>query len=119
MWSWHTNNYKKEEEPIDDWKKRRADGRIWRQKKIGGILFPMAYFGVGGEFGVGGKFDNNGRFDFWLPYADQGYVDDDADVMSKMGKFFSGSKKGKKDAAKGSKKAPEPADMAPKKKKFF
>ena len=27
-----------------------------------------------------------------LPYADQGYVDDDADVMAKLGNFFSGNK---------------------------
>ena len=44
----------------------------------------MASFGVGGEFGVGGKYDNGGRFDLRLPYADQGYVDEDADFMGKL-----------------------------------
>jgi hypothetical protein len=42
-----------------------------------------------------GKFDNGGRFDLRLPYADQGYVDEDADVMGKIGSFFGGGKKKK------------------------
>ena len=42
---------------------------------------------------VGGKYDNGGRFDLRLPYADQGYVDDDADVMGKLTSFFGGGKK--------------------------
>lgn len=98
--------YKKGEDPIDEWKKRRASGQIsdlddqyGDPKKVGGIPIPGASFGVGGEFGVGGKFDNGGRFDLRLPYADQGYVDEDADVMAKLGNFFSGGKK---------KKEPEP-----------
>ena len=40
-----------------------------------------------------GKFDNGGRFDLRLPYAEQGYVDEDADVMGKIGSFFGGGKK--------------------------
>jgi hypothetical protein len=106
MWSWQTKTYKKGEDPIDEWKKRRADGTIsdlenqyGDPKEIGGIPLPMASFGVGGEFGVGGKYDNGGRFDLRLPYADQGYVDDDSDVMGKIGDFFGGGKK-KKAAAK-------------------
>jgi hypothetical protein len=97
MWSWQTKNYAKGQDPIDEWKKRRADGTIsdlenqyGDPKKIGGIPIPGASFGVGGEFGVGGKFDNGGRFDLRLPYADQGYVDEEADVMGKIGKFFGG-----------------------------
>lgn len=31
-----------------------------------------------------------------LPYADQGYVDEDADVMGKMASFFGGGQKPKK-----------------------
>lgn len=99
MWSWQTKNYAKGQDPIDEWRKRRADGTIsdlenqyGDPKKVGGIPIPGASFGVGGEFGVGGKFDNGGRFDLRLPYADQGYVDDDADVMGKIGKFFGGGK---------------------------
>lgn len=42
---------------------------------------------------VGGKFDNGGRFDLRLPYADQGYVDEDADAMKKLTNFFGGGKK--------------------------
>lgn len=40
-----------------------------------------------------GKFDNGGRFDLRLPYAEQGYVDEDSDVMGKIGAFFGGNKK--------------------------
>jgi hypothetical protein len=61
-WAWQTKTYKKGEDPIDEWKKRRADGTIGDledqygdPKKIGGIPLPMASFGVGGEFGLGGK----------------------------------------------------------------
>lgn len=100
MWAWQTKTYKKGEDPIDEWKKRRADGSIsdldnqyGDPKKIGGIPLPSASFGVGGEFGVGGKYDNGGRFDLRLPYADQGYVDEDSDVMGKLGSFFGGGKK--------------------------
>eukprot|EP00429_Kryptoperidinium_foliaceum_P068706 CAMPEP_0176065532 /NCGR_PEP_ID=MMETSP0120_2-20121206/32696_1 /TAXON_ID=160619 /ORGANISM="Kryptoperidinium foliaceum, Strain CCMP 1326" /LENGTH=209 /DNA_ID=CAMNT_0017399125 /DNA_START=90 /DNA_END=716 /DNA_ORIENTATION=+ len=100
MWAWQTKSYGKGEDPLDEWKKRRADGSIsdlndqyGDPKKVGGIPLPMASFGVGGEFGVGGKFDNGGRFDLRLPYADQGYVDEDADFM---GKIF-GKKKAKKE----------------------
>lgn len=59
MWAWQTKTYKKGEDPIDEWKKRRADGSIsdlenqyGDPKKVGGIPIPMASFGVGGEFGV-------------------------------------------------------------------
>lgn len=100
MWAWQRKEYKKGEDPINEWKKRRESGQIsdlddqyGDPKKIGGIPLPMASFGVGGEFGVGGKFDNGGRFDLRLPYADQGYVDEDADVMGKVTNFFSGGKK--------------------------
>jgi hypothetical protein len=101
-WAWQTKTYKKGEDPLTEWKKRRASGQIsdlenqyGDPKKIGGIPLPSASFGVGGEFGVGGKFDNGGRFDLRLPYADQGYVDEDSDVMGKIGNFFSGGKKAK------------------------
>lgn len=43
-----------------------------------------------------GKYDNGGRFDLRLPYADQGYVDEDADFM---GKLF-GKKKPKQEPPK-------------------
>ena len=99
-WAWQTKKYEKGEDPIDEWKKRRADGRISNlddqygdEKNKGGIPLPMASFGVGGEFGVGGKYDNGGRFDLRLPYADQGYVDDEADIMAKIGNLFGGGKK--------------------------
>jgi hypothetical protein len=62
MWAWQTKSYGKGEDPLDEWKKRRADGTISNlddqygdEKKKGGIPIPQASFGVGGEFGVGGK----------------------------------------------------------------
>merc|ERR1711920_627482 len=89
---------------INEWKKRRETGDIsdlenqyGDPKEIGGIPLPSASFGVGGEFGVGGKYDNGGRFDLRLPYADQGYVDEDADAMGKLTSFFSGGKKKKEE----------------------
>jgi hypothetical protein len=121
MWSWQTKNYKKGEDPLDEWKKRRADGTIsdlenqyGDPKKMGGIPLPMASFGVGGEFGVGGKFDNGGRFDLRLPYADQGYVDDDSDFMGKLGNMFGGNKKKKEEPKK-----PQAKKAPPKKKGWF
>ena len=67
-WGWQKKQYKKGEDPINEWRKRRASGQIsdlenqyGDPKNIGGIPLPSASFGVGGEFGVGGKFDNGGR----------------------------------------------------------
>jgi hypothetical protein len=116
-WAWQTKNYAKGEDPLTEWKKRREDGTIGDlenqygdPKKIGGIPLPMASFGVGGEFGLGGKFDNGGRFDLRLPYADQGYIDEDSDVMGKLAGMFGGNKKKEEEAKakKNLKKAPEP-----------
>lgn len=60
MWGWQSKSYETGEDPIDEWKKRRADGTIsdlndqyGDPKKVGGIPLPTASFGVGGEFGVG------------------------------------------------------------------
>lgn len=120
MWGWQTKQYGKGEDPLTEWKKQRASGNIsdldeqyGDPKEIGGIPIPGASFGVGGEFGVGGKFDNGGRFDLRLPYADQGYVDDDADFMGKLTSIFGGNKKAMK------KEAPPaaPPKEEPKKKK--
>mmetsp|Transcript_15620 Transcript_15620/g.32396 ORF Transcript_15620/g.32396 Transcript_15620/m.32396 type:complete len:257 (+) Transcript_15620:49-819(+) len=123
-WGWQTKQYKKGEDPIDEWKKRRESGVIsdlddqyGDPKKIGGIPLPMASFGVGGEFGVGGKFDNGGRFDLRLPYADQGYVDEDADVMGKLSDFFGGGKKKKEAEAKAAAAAAAAEEASKKKKK--
>ena len=58
---------------------------------------------------LSGKYDNGGRFDLRLPYAEQGYVDEDSDVMGKISSFFGGGKK---------KEAPAPSvkEEPPKKK---
>jgi hypothetical protein len=123
MWGWQSKSYKKGEDPLDEWKKRRAAGTIsdldnqyGDPKEIGGIPLPMPSFGVGGEFGVGGKYDNGGRFDLRLPYADQGYVDEDADVMGKISGFFGGNKKKKaEEAAAAAAAAAKKADAEKKK----
>ena len=62
------------------------------------------------------KYDNGGRFDLRLPYADQGYVDEDADVMGKIAGFFGGNKK-KEEAAKAAAAAAAAEEAAKKKKK--
>ncbi len=49
---------------------------------------PMASFGVGGEFGVGGKYDNGERFDLRLPYAEQGWVDEEEQAKGEQVGFF-------------------------------
>jgi hypothetical protein len=120
-WAWQTKQYKKGEDPIDEWKKRRASGQISNlddqygdEKSKGGIPLPMASFGVGGEFGVGGKFDNGGRFDLRLPYAEQGYVDEDSDIGAKIANFFGMKKKDEPQVVQ-QEKEPEP----PKKKNWF
>jgi hypothetical protein len=48
MWGWQSKTYKKGEDPLDEWKKRRAAGTIsdledqyGDPKKVGGIPFPM------------------------------------------------------------------------------
>jgi len=75
--------WQQSKDPLAEFKKRRADGRIkdlsYDDEPKGGIPMPMASFGVGGEFGQGGKYDNGERFDLRLPYADKGWVPDDAD----------------------------------------
>ena len=48
MWAWQTKSYKKGEDPLDEWKKRRAEGTIsdldnqyGDTKEVGGIPLPM------------------------------------------------------------------------------
>ena len=59
---------------------RQKQGKVkdlgYEDTPKGGIQFPAASFGVGGEFGVGGKYDNGQRFDLRLPYVEQGWVDE-------------------------------------------
>ncbi|CAM9451644.1 unnamed protein product [Choristocarpus tenellus] len=96
QWSWQSANDGKD--PIIAWRKMKAEGKIpdvydEEENQEGGIPIPMASFGVGGSFGLGGKWDEGARFDLRLPYVDQGYVDEDADVMAKIASFFGGGKK--------------------------
>merc|ERR1719296_266436 len=111
-WGWQTKSYKKGEDPLNEWKKRRESGDIsdlddqyGDPKKVGGIPLPMASFGVGGEFGVGGKFDNGGRFDLRLPYAEQGWVDEESDG-NPFSNLFGGGKKKKSEEKEVQAKAP-------------
>lgn len=80
------------EDPLVDWKRRKEEGLMsplgYEEEDEGGIAIPMASFGIP-------RFDNGERFDLRLPYADQGYVSDDADIMSKIRNWF-----GKKDKPK-------------------
>jgi hypothetical protein len=124
-WAWQKKQYGKGEDPIDEWRKRRANGQIsdlenqyGDPEKIGGIPLPMASFGVGGEFGVGGKFDNGGRFDLRLPYAEQGWVDEDAEPFSFANIFGGGKKKATPKEAKQEAKV-EPEAEKPKKNGFW
>eukprot|EP00571_Detonula_confervacea_P006585 CAMPEP_0172330618 /NCGR_PEP_ID=MMETSP1058-20130122/61493_1 /TAXON_ID=83371 /ORGANISM="Detonula confervacea, Strain CCMP 353" /LENGTH=304 /DNA_ID=CAMNT_0013047839 /DNA_START=57 /DNA_END=974 /DNA_ORIENTATION=- len=109
---------------IDEWRKRRESGQIsdldnqYGDEEVGGIPFPMASFGVGGEFGVGGKFDNGGRFDLRLPYADQGYVDEE-DEGNPISNFFGGGKKKKEAQEKEVQAKEEPPVEEPKKNGFW
>ena len=56
---WQQNPF---QDPIKEWKKRKADDKVkplgYEDVPKGGIQFPMASFGVGGEFGTGGKYDS-------------------------------------------------------------
>jgi hypothetical protein len=113
-WAWQTKQYKKGEDPIDEWKKRRASGQISNlddqygdEKSKGGIPMPMASFGVP-------KFDNGGRFDLRLPYAEQGYVDEESDIGTKLSNFFGMNKKNEPKEVE-TVEVPEPA----KKKNWF
>ena len=60
------------------------------------------------EFGVGGKFDNGGRFDLRLPYAEQGWVDEDAGENNFFGNLFGGGKKKKVEEEPVVEEPPEP-----------
>ena len=66
--------------PLAAFKERQKAGKVnpigYEDEPKGGIPFPSASFGVGGEFGVGGKYDNGMRFDLRLPFVDQGWVED-------------------------------------------
>ena len=84
MWKFQQD---KTQDPLIGWKKLREQGKIKDLKREkapeGAIPLPMASFGVP-------EYDEGGRFDLRLPYVDQGWVDEDADVM---GNLFGGKKK--------------------------
>ncbi|KAK4534785.1 hypothetical protein CDCA_CDCA02G0810 [Cyanidium caldarium] len=79
------------EDPLIAWKRQRDKERAagtWKEvgyteEDESGIPVPMASFGIP-------RYDNGERFDLRLPYVDQGYVDEEADVM---GKLFGGKRK--------------------------
>ena len=54
--------------------------------KLGGIIIPLAPFDIP-------EFDNGERWDLKAGYADEGWEDEDADVMKKIRNFFGGGKK--------------------------
>jgi hypothetical protein len=100
-----------DEDPLTKWKAAKARGEI---KDVGYEAPPPSRFGTF-EFPLNPigmpAYDNGERFDLRLPYAERGYVDEDADVI---GKAFSGLKGlfggGKKATEKDNGKAPPAAD---------
>ena len=72
---------------LDDWKRLREEGKI----KVGSDLERDASSSRLGSEGL-----QEVRVDERMPYIDQGYVDEDADVMGKLfGGLFGGNKKDK------------------------
>mmetsp|Transcript_2755 Transcript_2755/g.5027 ORF Transcript_2755/g.5027 Transcript_2755/m.5027 type:complete len:174 (+) Transcript_2755:58-579(+) len=82
------------EDPLVDWKRRQDEGLMnplgYEESEEGGIPIPMASFGIP-------KFDNGERFDLRLPYAEQGYVSEDADIVGKIRNWFKPKKEGESD----------------------
>ena len=76
-------------DPLEDWQRLRDEGKI----KMGKDLERDA-----GSSRLGSEGLLEVRVDERMPYIDQGYVDEDADVMGKFMGLF--SKKDKKDKEK-------------------
>ena len=70
---------KSEGDPIEDWKKLREEGKIKMSKELERDQ-SSSRLGSEGLIGV--------RVDERMPYIDQGYVDEDADVMGKLMGMF-------------------------------
>ncbi|KAF6005542.1 hypothetical protein F1559_005146 [Cyanidiococcus yangmingshanensis] len=73
------------EDPLIAWERQREKERAagtWKEVGYGeepkqGIIFPWPSFGIP-------RYDYGERFDLRLPYVDEGYVDEEADVMGKL-----------------------------------
>jgi hypothetical protein len=73
------------EDPLIAWERQREKERTagtWKEVGYGeepkrGIILPWPSFGIP-------RFDYGERFDLRLPYVDEGYVDEDADIMGKI-----------------------------------
>ena len=83
-----------EEDPLNRWKEAEKKGKIKplgyepepnkTDSKFGlNVIIPLNPIGIP-------KYDNGERFDLRLPYAERGYVDPDADVVSKLINGFKG-----------------------------
>lgn len=98
-------------DPLIEFKKRQAEDKVkplgYEDVPKGGIQFPMASFGVGGEFGVGGKYDNGERFDLRLPYVDQGWVEGEGEEVGEKVPFWENLLSGGKLQAEASKREQE------------
>ena len=66
-------------------KKEKAKKPLYDEPK-NSIPIPLASFGIP-------EYDGGERFDLKGPYCDEGYVDEDADVMGKLFGFLKGKKK--------------------------
>lgn len=69
-----------------EFRKRQAGGEepIYEEEPswLGTIIMPVAPFSIP-------KYDNGERFDLKANYTDEGYEDEEADVMGKLGRAFS------------------------------
>lgn len=92
--------YKKkcDEENRAKFKAQREAEKLANPEPKFGIIIPLAPFGMP-------EYDGGERFDLRAKYADQGWVDEDADFFKQIGRFFGGGKSDKKeDTPKGRKK---------------
>ena len=95
---WNKRVKSDNEDPLDQWKEAKKRGEVKdfgypeeppKESSLFGLNIPIPSSPIDVP-----KYDNGERFDLRLPYAERGYVDDDADVMGKISKFFGFGKKG-------------------------
>ena len=100
---WNQRVRNDNEDPLVQWKEAMENGEIKdfgypdeppKESSLFGLNIPIPQSPIDVP-----KYDNGERFDLRLPYAERGYVDEDADVMGKISKFFGFGKK--KKAGKG------------------
>eukprot|EP00548_Thalassiothrix_antarctica_P006903 CAMPEP_0194146948 /NCGR_PEP_ID=MMETSP0152-20130528/22431_1 /TAXON_ID=1049557 /ORGANISM="Thalassiothrix antarctica, Strain L6-D1" /LENGTH=168 /DNA_ID=CAMNT_0038847607 /DNA_START=178 /DNA_END=684 /DNA_ORIENTATION=- len=91
VWDFQQKKGGKGYDPLDEWNKLRKEGKI----KVGSDLERDE-----GTRRLGSEGLIDVRIDERMPYIDQGYVDEDADVMGNFMKLFTGGKEKKKENEK-------------------